>query len=234
MKKCLIFICLIQFCNLLSRAENLPPRFSFEHFPYIDQLPSNSVNRIFHDSEGYMWFGSKDGLSRFDGYQIKVFRSSSLNPNRLTSNGIQCIAEDNRNRLWVGTLEGVNILDKRNYTIKHWDNVYTGKEQVNYILRDNENNMWVATSDNGLVRVSPNGQSVCYNTRGTSGNYLPGNFVRAVYQDSRGRIWALIQNNGIALYNKQTHSFRLMPSMGGSNNAFRMIEDGPDHFLVCT
>ncbi len=223
------------FIIIVSAIANINPvRLTFDHFPYVDKLPSNSINRIYHDMEGYMWFGSKDGLSRFDGYQIKVFRSSSINPNRLSSNGIQCIAEDNQNRLWVGTLDGVNILDKRNYTIKRWDNPYAGKEQINFIFRDNDNNMWVATTNSGLVRVTPDGRSVHYSTMGTAGNYIPDNFVRCVYQDSRNRIWALMPNKGIALYDKKTQRFRSMPPMGVNNNPFRMIEDGRDHFLICT
>lgn len=234
MRKCLIYLSFILFCSSLTRAESTPSRYVFEHFPYISQLPSNSINRIYHDREGYMWFGSKDGLSRFDGYQIKVFRSSSINPNRLSSNSIQCIAEDNQNRLWVGTLEGVNILDKRNYTIKRLNNSFVEKDQINFILRDNNGCMWVATASNGLVKFLPNGQFVNYNTHGASGNYLPVNHVVAVYQDSQQRIWALFPNKGIALYNKQTQSFNLLPPMGGSNSPFRMIEDSPDHFLICT
>ncbi len=234
MKKCLFSLCIFLFCSLNNRADNVHTRLVFDHFPFINQLPSNSINRIYHDKEGYMWFGSKDGLSRFDGYQIKVFRSSSINPNRLSSNGILCIAEDNQNRLWVGTLEGVNILDKRNYTIKRWENAYAGKDQINFIFRDNDNNMWVATTKNGLVRVTPDGLSVHFSTRGTSGNYIPDNFVRCICQDSRNRIWALMPNKGIAFYDKKKQSFRLMPSMGGNNNPFRMIEDGRDHFLICT
>lgn len=75
----------------------------FERFLYNDKLPSNSVNRLYHDSKGYMWFGTRDGLSRFDGYDMKVFRSSPQTPGKLTSNEIQFISEDNQNRIWVAT-----------------------------------------------------------------------------------------------------------------------------------
>ncbi|MFT3753238.1 MAG: two-component regulator propeller domain-containing protein [Paludibacter sp.] len=63
-----------------SQAILSPVRFSFEKFSYNDKLPSNSVIRIYNDKEGYMWFGTKDGLCRFDGYDMKIFRSSALTP----------------------------------------------------------------------------------------------------------------------------------------------------------
>ena len=89
--------------------------FGFEKFPYSEKLPSNSVIRIYNDKEGYMWFGTQDGLCRFDGYNVKVFRSSALTPGKLTNNEIQCITEDNDHQLWVGTTEGINIIDKKKF-----------------------------------------------------------------------------------------------------------------------
>jgi len=74
----------ILFCFLvniiLCQANIITPQFSFEKFPYAEKLPSNSVIRIYQDKEGFMWFGTKDGLCRFDGYDVKVFRSSALTP----------------------------------------------------------------------------------------------------------------------------------------------------------
>ena len=135
----------ILFCFLvniiLCQANIITPQFSFEKFPYAEKLPSNSVIRIFQDKEGFMWFGTKDGLCRFDGYDVKVFRSSALTPGKLTSNEIRCIAEDNYQHLWVGTFEGINIVDKRNYSIKPFENKYIRKEWINSILNDSKGNI---------------------------------------------------------------------------------------------
>lgn len=209
-------------------------QFSFQHFPYVDQLPSNSINRLYNDKEGYMWFGTKDGLCRFDGYAVKVFRSSSTNQNRLTNNSIQYIAEDNQNRLWVGTLEGINIIDKNNYSIKPLDNPYVGRDRINSILKDKSGCMWVATTGNGLVRIFPDGKSICFTNKRGASHPLPSNNVRSVYQDSKGRIWALLLNKGLVLFQEKTSTFRSLPLVGSSNNPFRMIEDSPNHFLICT
>ena len=224
----LFFLCVAT--TLFGRTAN----FSFQHFPYIDQLPSNSINRLYNDREGYMWFGSKDGLCRFDGYSIKVFRSGSTNPNRLTNNGIQYIAEDDSNQIWIGTMEGVNILDKKNYLLKPLENPYVGRDRINAILKDHTGCMWIATSNSGLVKIFPNGKSIRFGIFKGGKNFLVSNNIRSVYEDSKGRIWALLQNNGIALYYPKSSSFVTLPSLGGSNNPFRMLEDSPNHFLICT
>ena len=233
LKRVLILFCiLLSVANLQASINSLQLR--FERFPYIDQLPSNSINRLYNDSEGYMWFGTKDGLCRFDGYGVKVFRSSSINQNRLTSNSIQYIAEDNNNKLWVGTLEGVNIVDKSNYSIKPFENAYIGHDRISSILKDKSGCMWVATNSKGLVRIFPDGKSIHYTHNPALAYSIPSNNIRSVYQDSKGRIWILVQNKGVVLFREKSSDFLSFPPIGINNNPMRMIEDRPDHFLVCT
>ncbi|MFA5047278.1 MAG: two-component regulator propeller domain-containing protein, partial [Paludibacter sp.] len=138
-----------------SQASGKPVQFSFEKFPYPEKLPSNSVIRIYQDKEGYMWFGTKDGLCRFDGYDVKVFRSSALTPGKLTSNEIQCITEDNDHRLWVGTFEGITIIDKKSFSIESFDNKYVNKERINSIITDTKGYIWIGTSNYGALRMNP-------------------------------------------------------------------------------
>ena len=127
-RRTFIFISLLAIVTIDFDAFSITNPFVFEQFPLNEKLSSNSVTRTFQDQEGYVWFGTKDGLCRFDGYDIKVFRSSAQTPGKLTNNEIECIAEDRNNRLWVGTLEGINILDKKSYSVKPFENRYTENE----------------------------------------------------------------------------------------------------------
>ena len=153
-----------------------------------------------------MWFGTKDGLCRFDGYRIKVFRSNTSNPDLLTNNTIQCITEDNNNRLWIGTIKGINILDKNNYSIKPIKDPLVRYDRINAICIDRNNNAWVATNSNGIV---------CFDSQGHRCQYLlkPSEesavikVATYIYEDRQGRIWALFWNNGIALYDEKKPSF---------------------------
>ena len=132
MIKKLLLNCLILLLSILSTsAAGLP--LSFERFQYNDKLPSNSVIRTFNDNDGYMWFGTKDGLCRFDGYDVKVFRSSAFTPGILTNNEIQCIAEDKNQRIWVGTFEGINIID----LVAEKTNVLASKSEARRTLKEN-------------------------------------------------------------------------------------------------
>lgn len=210
-------------------------RFSFEKFPYSEKLPSNSVIRIYQDNEGYMWFGTKDGLCRFDGYDIKTFRSSALTPGKLTNNEIRCLTEDNNNQLWVGTVEGINIINKRNYSIRQLDNQFAKKDRINSILNDSRGYIWVATSSNGVLKINPtNGEFERYSTDKSSGFKLRGNNVTQIYEDKVGRIWISLWKNGLGYIDPKTNKMIYMPTIGSSDNPFRVFQDRENVYWICT
>ena len=223
------------FLSLSSVHSNDRNRLYFQHFPLTEQLPSNSVSRLYNDKEGYMWFGTKDGLCQFDGYGIKVFRSNTSNPDLLTNNSIQCIAEDNNNKLWIGTIEGINILDKNNYSIKSLKDAFVRNDRINAICIDQKNNAWVATNSNGIIRFDTQGNSHQYLLKPSEDSSTL-KVATCVYEDRQGRIWGLFWNNGIALYDVKNDSFQLLPPLGTHNNPFRIIQDNRDDnlFWICT
>lgn len=89
----------------------------FKHFKTDNGLSHNTVNSILQDQFGFMWFGTKDGLNRFDGYSFKVFKHIPENLNSLGSNYIECLHEFD-NKLWVGTDNGLYFFDNRTEIFK--------------------------------------------------------------------------------------------------------------------
>jgi len=78
----------------------------------IDQgLSNNSVNSIFKDHSGLMWFGTYDGLNRYDGYDFKIFRHNPGDPGSIVNSWVGAVGEDSLYRLWVGTANGISIYD---------------------------------------------------------------------------------------------------------------------------
>ncbi|MEX0646880.1 MAG: two-component regulator propeller domain-containing protein, partial [Balneolaceae bacterium] len=66
-------------------------------------MSQSTVQTIHQDSEGYMWFGTQDGLNKYDGYNITVFKSESNDPNSLSNDDVRVVYEDRRENLWIGT-----------------------------------------------------------------------------------------------------------------------------------
>src|SRR4051812_19191513 len=72
-------------------------------------LSNNSVRCIYQDQKGFLWFGTYEGLNRYDAYTFKVFRNNFNNPFSLPNNFINAIDEDNNGNIWVGTRQGVAV-----------------------------------------------------------------------------------------------------------------------------
>ncbi|WP_141234827.1 two-component regulator propeller domain-containing protein [Flectobacillus sp. BAB-3569] len=81
--------------------------FSFRHYEVEDNLSYNSVMCSMQDKKGFMWFGTKDGLNRFDGYSFKVFRKIENNPKSLGNNTVFAVCEGDEHTIWVGTYSGI-------------------------------------------------------------------------------------------------------------------------------
>lgn len=122
--------------------------------PNLKKLPVNAIHRIFQDKEGYMWYGTVNGLCRDDGYQIKTFRTDYMHRGLLADNLVECITEDRQNRIWFGTDKGLYYLDKRNYRI----------HPVHHPLLDNRMIYQLYRRSNGEIWVSVNGYILRYDS----------------------------------------------------------------------
>ena len=106
MKFFLPAILILCFSMAISGKEKA--NYYFDHYTIDNGLSQNTVTTIFQDSKGFMWFGTKNGLNRFDGYTFKVF-SRGTQPHTLGNSSIYCIAKDSDNNLWIGTDVGAYI-----------------------------------------------------------------------------------------------------------------------------
>lgn len=93
---------------LVLMAQN----YSFKHLQVEDGLSHNSVICMLQDSKGFMWFGTKDGLNRYDGYSFKIFQHEIKDPKSIGSNFIRCLYEY-KDYIWVGTDTGLFRYDEK-------------------------------------------------------------------------------------------------------------------------
>ncbi len=77
------------------------PNLKFSHLTEKDGLTNNTVRCITQDAEGFMWFGTDNGLNRFDGYRIKQFYHKPADTNSLVNNQVMQIVSDKKNNVWV-------------------------------------------------------------------------------------------------------------------------------------
>jgi signal transduction histidine kinase/ligand-binding sensor domain-containing protein/DNA-binding response OmpR family regulator len=131
-------------------------RYYFSNLSLRDGLSQITVSAIYQDSRGYLWFGTRNGLNRFDGYTFEKYYYSASNLNSLSDNHILCILEDDSARLWAGTNNGLNRMDLSTNKIKQYllDEKNPNSLSNNFILsmcRDDDGNIWAGTNS-GLNR----------------------------------------------------------------------------------
>src|SRR5262249_16198226 len=92
----------------------------FEPLTINDGLSQGMINCILQDHLGFMWFATKDGLNRYDGYRFTVFRHDPSDSRTVIDNFIQTIFEDSKGRLWVGTAtKGLELFNRESETFLH-------------------------------------------------------------------------------------------------------------------
>jgi ligand-binding sensor domain-containing protein/signal transduction histidine kinase len=112
----------------------------FRHFQVENGLSNNAVICSLQDKKGFLWFGTKDGLDRFDGYSFKVFRSDPDDSSSIGSNFIHCLFEDPNGVLWVGTEKG---LYRHNATTESFSQLTDASNgQIRDIQMDRDGNLW--------------------------------------------------------------------------------------------
>lgn len=130
----------------------------FDCLNVTDGLSQMSVVTIIQDSEGFMWFGTRDGLNRYDGYEFKVFVNDLHDSTTISDNYIKCAVNDSEGRLWVGTTNGVNLYCPETGSFRRWyidREDHTGNtNEINSLCADSAGGVWVGTY-RGLYHISP-------------------------------------------------------------------------------
>ena len=140
-KRARIFL-LAVFLLSLGKAGAQP--YYFTHYQVDEGLSHNSAMSIVQDGEGFMWFGTKDGLNRFDGYSFKVFRHDPDDTSSIGNNFVQSLYEQD-GELWVGTQKGLYKYDPRK---EHFTALaFTLPHNVQEVTGDREGNVWFVAGD---------------------------------------------------------------------------------------
>lgn len=181
----LLLVPLLLLYLLLNEGIFAQTEYRFEHINKSDGLSQGTINAIFEDSNGLMWFGTNDGLNRYDGKSIKVYRRNHRILNSLPNNNILCIEQDKEDRLWIGTNgNGLCYMDPvtksfHSYRkiITHDDSLILGKNVFSLSYDTIRNLLW-AGSERGVTGLNLSTGEILYSidfTRRMVDSLLVGN-----------------------------------------------------------
>jgi signal transduction histidine kinase/ligand-binding sensor domain-containing protein/AraC-like DNA-binding protein len=171
-------------------------------------LSQVTVSCIFQDSRGFMWFGTQNGLNRYDGYRFEVFQSKTDEEKSISHNQVNGIAEDSLGNIWVATELGLNRYNYRDNQFLRFYKSSGSKgisnNKVSCIYRDRNGTIWIGT-EQGLDCV--NIKTLTFSKR-TFNNFLYNNRITAIHNDSYGNIWVGTLK-GLIKYNLNSDSHQI-------------------------
>jgi ligand-binding sensor domain-containing protein/serine phosphatase RsbU (regulator of sigma subunit) len=180
-----------------------------------DGLSQSGVTCIFQDHQGFMWFGTQDGLNRYDGYTFTIFKHDPTDPKSLNENFISLIAEDKDKTLWIGTLNNpktLNRFDRLTETFVQRDRDSVDlkgipKSAVFSSYEDASGVQWSGTIGGGVTRLNPRtGEKKEYKHNPANSNSLVDDRVYSVYGDRAGKI-LIGTKSGLDKFDPITESF---------------------------
>ena len=157
-----------------------------------------------------MWFGTNDGLNRFDGNEFKIFKHEINNSQSLGNNFVISLFQDIDNRIWVGTDSRIYIFNPNTETFQPFSyktadgiSINTG---VTSIQAENNDKIWIGTRSQGAFCFNKKSQVLTQYIAGNDNQTIRSNVVWRVFKDYAGNIW-FGSRNGLSTYNKETAEF---------------------------
>ena len=192
-----------------AQTSTLPLR--FEHFNVNDGLSQSNVSSIFQDHLGFMWFGTFDGINRFDGISFTQFKTIPFDSTSISANtyyqedpfnlmdndpSIRTITEDRNGHLWIGTRIGLDRFDRATETFTRFahdpkDATSLGPGVVMSALEDHTGMLWAGIWGGGLSRMDPErpGHFMPYRHDPADSTSLSNDLVLSLFEDQLGMLW---------------------------------------------
>lgn len=178
----------------------------FNQIPTELGLSQNVVTCSLQDKTGFLWFGTKDGLNRFDGYQFKVYRHNPQDASSLSDSSITTLFEDQKGRMWIGTENGLNFFDRTRETfyriLPDPNNPNSlSHQQIRSIAEDKHAAIWIATP-NGLNKMVVGEypldalQFTLFKHKPADPNSLNEDYTGQIFVADDGTIWVLMGASG--------------------------------------
>jgi methyl-accepting chemotaxis protein/ligand-binding sensor domain-containing protein len=167
----------------------------FSKLTVEDGLSQNFIRAILRDHKGFMWFGTENGLNRYDGYSFRVFQHNSRDSTSLANNRIGCLYEDRHKQLWCGHVDGgVSRFNRDQESFVRYSHNPKNPQSlagndVYAMFQDRQGDLWFGTSM-GLDRLDETGDRFLHYGEGPGEpDGLKGNTIRGICEGLDGSLW---------------------------------------------
>lgn len=237
--KFFLLLCLSLICSAFSSSNKLSASFLTNE----DGLLNNAVHSIAQDHLGFLWFGTDEGLSRYDGYGFLNLTHHSQDTHSLSNNVVHSIFEDSHHQLWVATRSGLNrLINPQQGFVRYFASVddtnSLSDSEVFSIYEDSDSNLWIGTGDGALNFYDREEDQFSRYIRSDKKSEL-----RSIIEDKHGRLvlgyGARGQEQGeggICIFDKQSRHYLPTPSDESTQNlvVMKLIVDQDNNLWIAT
>lgn len=183
----------------------------FDHLQTNEGLSQSNVLCILQDSRGFMWFGTEDGLNKYNGYNFTAYKNDPQKNNSLSNNFINGIVEDSNGDLLIATWGGgLNKYDRNKNEFIHFKHDINNPNSISSdfitcLLKDSKGNIWLSIDGGGInVFDRKNNRFIKYTTHNST---ISDSTITTICEDSQHTIWIGTNNGGLNLFNAGKNSF---------------------------
>lgn len=215
-----LIIILMIFITSFFSSKAKTDEYIFHQLKIEDGLSQSTILSSLQDSKGYMWFATRSGLNRYDGYKFVVYLHNPKDPSSLSDDGTSSLYEDKNGTLWIGTINGnLNKFDRQTETFSYKnvldfiDNIPEQKDEfyeyplsfsrnqsntITSITEDKQGYIWISTWGKGIIQIDKNFNKVNHffaDKKNPTG--LSTNRVMDLLFDEKDRLWVATFGGGL-------------------------------------
>lgn len=225
----LILACLAS--TLVSPASH-SQNILFDHLDTESTLPHPFINAIVQDQQGFIWFGTQNGLSRFDGRKVSHYYSQPDDPFSLSNNWISSLFSDSEGRLWIGSANGAHLYTPETNSFINLEAKEIKGTSVNGIAEDQNGNIWFSTNYSGVIEYQvKSGKFTRYKGYGSEQEAIE---INNVLVDQNNNVWLATAQQGILFKANNSQQFQQLPIELPSQNIKVLYLTKDNHILVGT
>lgn len=244
-----LFFCL--FAILIAiQSVGQSTQIEFDHYTTKDGLSNGYINCVLHDSEGFMWVGTSNGLNRFDGITFKTYYFNPKDTTTISSPWVTSVVEDSLNNIWVITSNGLCLYDRKKDRFIRKTIRVSGEDVNNLFLYacfiDSKGFFWFNSPSNGIYRFN------LYNNPQLSNRFIDVElfqleeddvskaykfFIYSYVEDENNKLWVASSSNQLFYFDNEKNKFVAQPinhpeAQGFSNKAKSLVKDRNGDFFL--
>ncbi|MGM8272456.1 ligand-binding sensor domain-containing protein [Clostridium perfringens] len=231
-----LILILIQGKNVFALGES---EVRFNNLTLKDGLSQSTVNKIIQDNKGYMWFGTSDGLNKYNGHEFVIFRELVNDKKSINSSFISALIEYDNDNILVGTSKGISKINVITNEVSRMFEDEEGKSKLSNnniwdILKHSDGTIWIATRK-GLNIYNPKTGDMYQIFKDTEPKGLKSNVVTSLCEDKYGNVW-VGTSEGLSVINTKTKEIQpINDILDNDNSAISNIyRDRDDNIWIVT